>query len=138
MSVPIRVRRTRDLDVIRELDAAIFNGGPAVELHGATWWVAYDDAGPCAFGGVRRIGSRAYLRRAGVLPRARGMGIQLRLIRVRVRYARSLGCSEVVTYTMPGNAASMRSLIRAGFMPTRDYRYVGSDVVYWSVGPEDA
>ncbi len=100
------------------------------------WWVALtaDDV-PVAFAGLtetwadRRMG---YLCRAGVIPAARGAGLQKRLIRARLQCARRIGMREVVTDTAAGNHASANSLIGCGFKlyePTT--RWAADGALYW-------
>ena len=50
------------------------------------------------------------------VPTARGRGVQAALIRRRLRFARSLGCSVAITTTAPGSA-SERNVRRHGFEP---------------------
>jgi GNAT superfamily N-acetyltransferase len=99
------------------------------------WWIAFDAGTPVAFAGVRPTAynpSIWYLFRAGVIPSARGNGLQKRLIRVRLAGAARLGADMVVTDTRASNCASANSLIAAGF---RTYnpasRWALPDSVYW-------
>jgi GNAT superfamily N-acetyltransferase len=82
------------------------------------WWIAYaEDGKPVAFAGlVRSIkwSDAGYLCRAGVLDGFNGHGLQKRLILVRIKQARKLGWSYVITDTTD-NPASANSLINAGF-----------------------
>ena len=73
-----------------------------------------------------------YLRMSAVLPEYQGHGIARRLIRSRLRFAARNGATEVLTYTLPGNAESNNALIAAGFRvhrPTVLYR--GTWPIYW-------
>jgi GNAT superfamily N-acetyltransferase len=56
-----------------------------------------------------------FLCRAGVLPEARGQGLQRRMIRVRVAHAASVGAEGCYTYTTKDNITSANNLIRCGF-----------------------
>lgn len=72
------------------------------------------------FGAIRPLPREPgvwYLARAGVLPKARGHGLQLRLIRARVKGAKAAGAKAIITDCTNRNAASARSLIKAGFKP---------------------
>lgn len=99
------------------------------------WWIAYKDGLPVGFASMGAISTGggqtgAYLSRCGVLTKARGRGIQRRLIRARVRYAKKQGLTFIVTDTTD-NPASANSLIAEGFnmyhperrwaMPTSNY-----------------
>jgi GNAT superfamily N-acetyltransferase len=86
-------------------------------LHDAKWWVAKVEGVTAAYGGAKvLLGENvAYLCRAGVLSQFRGQGLQLALIRRRVRWARGLGLREVITDTSLDNVASSNNLMKAGF-----------------------
>lgn len=101
---------------------------------GDRWWVAFDGDAPVAFAGARPSGTPGYwyLCRAGVIPSARGQGLQKRLIRVRTAAAKAAGATAVITDTRSGNCASSNSLIGEGFrtyMPAR--RWALPDSIYW-------
>jgi GNAT superfamily N-acetyltransferase len=101
-------------------------------LKGDEWWIAYQDGLPVAFAAMRMINKTdAYLSRAGVLPAARGHGIQKRLIRARVQYAKKQGVTTVLTDTTD-NPASANSLISQGFrMHNPQYRWATPSANYW-------
>lgn len=127
-------------DEILELDKRHFLGEPDLvphEFH--EWWVATDSAGDvvgCA--GLRPWrwsppGERwAFLSRACVDGHARGARLQRRFIHARRLFARTSGFTRAITYTAPWNAASMRSLISAGFRPFEPANPPYEGVVYWA------
>jgi GNAT superfamily N-acetyltransferase len=81
------------------------------------WWLAIDDGVPVAFASVhpsQQWLDTVYLSRAGVLPQARGNGLQRRLIQARLRYARARGYRHAVSDTSQ-NPVSANNLIRSGF-----------------------
>lgn len=120
-----RLRRTDDIEIIHELDRQCFNAQtPAIDeddLNDATWWLVEasveGDWVPVGYGGVQPAPKGACLTRAGVLKAHRGAGLQKRLIRVRVAWAKAHGYARCYTYVWAGNLASMRSLIRQQFVP---------------------
>ncbi len=115
-----RLRQTEDLEVIKDLNLVIFPITGAIDdddLDESTWWVAELAGEPVGFGGVRLFDDHAYLTRAGVVKEARGKGLQQRLIQTRVRFAKAHGAPVVRTYVWTGNIASMRSLVKCGFLP---------------------
>lgn len=88
------------------------------DLMEGQWWIAQSagrDAGFCAIAPLKHSRECAYLSRAGVMPNYRGKGLQQRMIRLRLRWAKSKGYRYVVTYTEPSNLASSNSLISCGF-----------------------
>jgi GNAT superfamily N-acetyltransferase len=99
------------------------------------WWIAYaEDGKPVAFAGlVRSIkwSDTGYLCRAGVLDGYTGHGLQKRLILARIKQARKLGWSWLITDTT-NNPASSNSLINAGFkiyQPGQPWGF--RNAIYW-------
>lgn len=73
-----------------------------------------------------------YLARAGVLPQARGYGLQRKLIRVREAYAKRSGYKVIVTDTANLNVASSNSLIACGYkLYTPHTRWGFASGNYW-------
>ncbi len=105
-------------------------------IAGDDWWIAYKDGLPVGFASMKAIPvgdgeTGAYLSRSGVLSKARGRGIQKRLIRARVHYAKKQGLTFIVTDTTD-NPASANSLIAEGFKmyhPERRWAFPTSN--YW-------
>jgi GNAT superfamily N-acetyltransferase len=97
------------------------------------WWIAYQGGNPVAFCSLKELsGGLCYLSRSGVLPHARGQGIQKRMIRTRLRFAKRIGAVEVCTDTSH-NPASANSLIAEGFrMYEPENRWGLPTSVYWS------
>lgn len=96
----------------------------------ATWGVL-DEAGELvgfATASACEDGS-VMLSSAVVCQRARGLGLQRRLIRARVRWARKLGATRVWTYTSFDNVVSAANLNACGL----HYRGMSPDGVwvYW-------
>jgi GNAT superfamily N-acetyltransferase len=98
------------------------------------WWIASEDGRDIGFAGLVHTVSWTncgYLCRAGVIPSARGRGIQKKFIHVRLRQAKALGWKWVVTDTTD-NPASANSLIATGFklfQPTKPWGF--KDTLYW-------
>lgn len=81
------------------------------------WWLAFDGDAPVGFANLcpsDAMPNAGYLARAGVLPAYRGLGIQRRLIRVRVAQAKRYGWEWVRSDTRQ-NPASSNNLIACGF-----------------------
>ncbi|WP_368408593.1 GNAT family N-acetyltransferase [Caldimonas mangrovi] len=98
------------------------------------WWVASEGGNPVGFAGLwpsSRWSDAGYLSRSGVLPSARGRGLQKRLIRVREKKARELGWRWLITDTYR-NPPSANSLIACGFRmfhPSKPWAADGA--CYW-------
>ncbi len=101
----------------------------------AEWWFAYDDKGyPKAFAGAKiwEPDNCAYLCLAGVLPEARGKGLQKKLINVRLRWAKAKKLKGAYTYTSRYNLASSNNLIKCGFtLFEPSYKWGLEDGLYW-------
>lgn len=99
-----------------------------------SWWIAVNNNRDIGFAGLVRTVSWTdcgYLCRAGVIPSARGQGLQKKFIYVRIRQAKALGWKWLVTDTRH-NPASANSLIATGFKmfePTKPWGC--KDTLYW-------
>lgn len=82
-------------------------------------FVALWDGEVVGFGVIERRGRTGTLTMAGVRRDHRGRGLQRRLIRARLRWARQKGLTRVTTYVHRGNWRSMNNLIRCGFLVRR-------------------
>jgi len=124
--------RTTDLRLILRIDARTFpDDMPVNVLDSRTmWW----RLGELAYCGIRTTSEPglAFMVRSGVVPEARGQGLQRRMILTRLRWARSEGLAEVCSYTVTDNAPSMRNLMRCGFEPYDPPEKWAGDVVYWT------
>jgi GNAT superfamily N-acetyltransferase len=98
------------------------------------WWLAYHRHTPIAFACLcpsQQIPLGIYLGRCGVTPAARGKGVQRKLIRVRLAWAKRHGYKWAVSDTTD-NVPSANNLIACGFKtyePT--VRYSFARAVYW-------
>lgn len=140
-----RLRRAEpeDFDEIFDLDRECFGDGAAgplpQEADGWQWWLAEVNYPAGLRAAVAYAGARPsyqfpaeaiYLARAGVIPEARGGGLQKRLIRARLRWGRECGFAWAITDT--ATVASMRSLIACGFRPYEPARpWALSYSTYW-------
>jgi GNAT superfamily N-acetyltransferase len=122
-----------DLEIVKELDAICFDGS-RIKTDGAEWWIAYYYREPVGYAGIRPSSSfydAGYLCRAGVLPDHRGNGLQKKLIRTRIKYAKRQGWTVLRTDTRD-NPESSNSLISCGFKlfsPSRPWAF--KDSLYW-------
>lgn len=127
--VGVRRLPPEDTGLILDLDRLLFIDDPPDVGPGTAWWVFEDEHGESAYAGAKlwEPDNAVYLIRAGVLPRARGQGLQRRLVRIREAWGRRNGCSLAYTYTAHHNVASMNSLIRCGYQLWSPSTWAGSD-----------
>jgi len=129
----IRIRRTRELSIVEGLDRICLPGDEPVETDGRVWWVAERDGIPVGYAGVRPLPDQrlAYLCRAGVVPWARGLGIQRQLIKARLRWCKRAGL-DPISDTSPENVHSANNLIACGFRLYQPHTpWAGMPWLYW-------
>lgn len=126
-----------------EMQAACFpEDYPMAPLMADTlaWWFAFEDReDPVGFACLAQgyeDPQTGFLAWAGVMPQARGAGLQRRLIQVRLREAERRGYRRAVTYTRTGNHWSSNNLISCGFRlyPSSSNWATGkpsSSILYW-------
>jgi GNAT superfamily N-acetyltransferase len=105
------------------------------------WWIATsDDNEPIGFAGLvpsTRWSDTGYLCRAGVVPNARGKGLQKNFIRLRARQALTNGYRWLITDTYE-NPASANSLISVGFkMFEPSVPWGAKGTLYWRLKLKD-
>lgn len=98
------------------------------------WWMAYCDGRLAGFAAMlqsSKTTQAAYLARAGTLEAFRGRGLQKKLIRERLKFAKDLGLTQAITDTTD-NVASANALIATGFrMFEPDDPWGSPNTLYW-------
>jgi GNAT superfamily N-acetyltransferase len=126
------------MELVASLDKTIFPYDYRVDTEGAVWWLVYKDGEAVAFAGIANTKAYWFLRRAGVLEGHRGKGLQKRLIKTRVRYAKKhapeLG---IYTYTDLENHPSSNSLISIGFKLYDPATKYAGRALYWGLHPDN-
>lgn len=122
------------LKLLRDLHARCLPYDKHPNFTDGFWWIAYCDHTPVAFAGLvpsARWLETGYLCRAGVVEEHRGRGLQKRLIRVRLNFARRMGWRWAITDTTE-NPPSANSLIGCGFRAYDPREPWGGDTTtYW-------
>lgn len=97
------------------------------------WWVIMDEDRIIAYAALAYLTDRVCLYvRAWVHKDYRGLGLQRRLIKHRIRHARQMKCKTIVTYTTNDNPASGNNLFHCGFRQfLPEYKYAGKEMVYY-------
>jgi ribosomal protein S18 acetylase RimI-like enzyme len=103
---------------MRELDKECFPKDAPCDAAVGKWWLLLDGRKVAGYASLRNAPHQpgiAYLNRAGVVKEYRGRGLQKRLIRVRLAYAKRHGYKEAISDSASYNVASSNSLIACGF-----------------------
>lgn len=121
---------------LTSLNEKIFPHDPGFSEPRAMWWIVYNsESMPVGFAGVSmQSHGRAFLCRCGLLPEARGHGLQRRLIRLREAYCRKYGVITVVTYVNRENLHSANNLIKEGYLiyiPKAEWGLPVADATYF-------
>lgn len=128
-------RSNNDRSTITGMQLECLPGDTPLDTDDGIWWIAYDEHGPTGFAAARQSALWAdtlYLSRAGVLPHARGQGLQRDLIRARLAYARRNGYTWVTSDTCD-NPPSANNLIACGFrMIEPTYPWGLARSLYWA------
>lgn len=134
--VTIRAATEDHVHILNYLHREVFTDGETVpDFTKGHWWVVYQWTIPVGFCGMIQSYSwtdAGYLIRVGVLPLARGQGLQKKLIRLREKKARSLGWAWMISDTIYQNTPSNNSLISCGYrMFEPDQPWALDDSIYW-------
>ena len=122
------------VDAIKRMDRICFPEYGPPPLDGAYWWFAFDpDDIPVGYASLTYFPTGvAFLSRSGVLPKARGFGLQRRLVFAREREARRAGVERMVTYTSSANIHSSNNMIRCNYrLYTPEYEWGLKRALYW-------
>jgi len=117
-----------------KLDIEKFRLGKIEFKNNRTWWVMVgNDKNIIAYCGCCYTSENACLfNRAWVHPLSRGMGIHHRMIDLRIKAAKKMGCDCVITYTDIENTKSANNLSAMGFKLYRPaFMYVGKNINYY-------
>jgi GNAT superfamily N-acetyltransferase len=130
----LRVRRSDDVLLVTSLNHIIMPEDDLDHHPDDQYWVAWDDKTPVGFAVCRVLEfdkATCYFTRSGVMPTHRGRGLQKRLIRARLRWAKSAGCTSAITYTIQDNPQSYSNLQSCGFkLYQPDYEWVDG-CLFW-------
>ena len=129
--------RSRAARTLTSLHKNVFSADDAMpDFHTDLWWLLISNAeggaaGFCGMSVLPRDPGTGYLKRAGVLPKHRGQGLQRRMVRVRETAARRLGLNDMITTTYH-NSASANNLISCGYKlyDPRD-PWMAKGTLYW-------
>ncbi len=138
--MPLRyyLRRSTDYELVETLHEKLFGAHTPFEGpdYGNQYWILWSQYGePVGYCSAREtIGDSdcVFLSRAGVFADHRGSGFQRRMIKVRERWAKSLGYKTVVTYTWPTNGPSIANLVKSGYrVYDPEYEWGGKSVYFY-------
>jgi GNAT superfamily N-acetyltransferase len=120
--------------LLKWLQLDILSADEPLPTNTGWWWILYCDNQPIGFCSLRKSSKwsdTGYLSRAGIFDQYRGKGLQKRLINVRVRLAKQLNLTWLISDTYY-NPASTNNLISCGFrMYIPSHKYAGEGTCYW-------
>lgn len=128
----LNLLRTDDVTTVQALHTLCFPGDDWEE--GDAYWILRDELEPKGFCAARKVPLEnvVFLVRAGILPSARGAGLQRRMIRTRIQWARKEGCAAAITYTGYNSYDSIVNLLRCGFrFYAPEYAWAGRNYHYF-------
>jgi GNAT superfamily N-acetyltransferase len=125
----VKLRRT-DARTAEAMNTLILPGD-SFDSRGVHWLAADAEGNPLGFCSACEIGEGyVFLSRAGLLPAARGLGLQRRMIATRLAWARRQGAVAAITYVVYENPASLVNLLRCGFRFYRPATQFAGEVHY--------
>ena len=133
---PYTIRREDAPVAVLALDEICFPHDDRVKIERSLWWIVYRGKDAIAYAGLRPCqnpcnSGLGFLCRVGVVAEHRGRRLQKKLIRVREAAAKRIGLTELVTYCVPWNSASLNSLVACGYRFYRpETKYGGAGAVY--------
>jgi GNAT superfamily N-acetyltransferase len=99
------------------------------------WWIVYHSGVPAAFAGMvpfEPFPGVGYLKRAYVMPKHRGHGLQRALLTTREAKARHLGWTLLVSECAADNLPSARNFAAAGYAQAEpEQRWGAPGSIYW-------
>jgi ribosomal protein S18 acetylase RimI-like enzyme len=122
-----------DAELVKSLHTEIFPMDAWYESKRSVMWVVWQGKEPVGFCMLSTTSEDyVFYSRAGVKRAYRGNGFQVRMLRVRERYARKHGFKKAITYTKIDNTNSNHNLQKAGYMLyAPQYKYADPDCLYW-------
>lgn len=118
---------------IAKFQAQFFEERPTAYI-GAEWWLVFHNGKPVAFAGMLAStveSGSMYLNRSGVLAEHRGKGLQVALIKARLKRAKQLGAKWATSDTYD-NPHSSNNLIACGFRAYRpEHPWRSEGTMYW-------
>jgi ribosomal protein S18 acetylase RimI-like enzyme len=119
---------------IEEIDNICLPGSGIYWSNNPIWWVVYDNKDIVGYAGYQKsvnYNNTAYLCRSGILSKYRGLGLQRKLIKSRLRDICINGYSAAITDTT-NNIYSSNNLIKCGFtLFIPKYFWGFNQTLYW-------
>jgi GNAT superfamily N-acetyltransferase len=132
-----KAKSEREWEQIYALDLLCFGTadgsmGSVDDMIGSDWWIVWDEhKSPVGYCGVILYKDFAVHKRCGVLPCARGHGLQKKLIKTRENFARKNGCEMICTYVSIENNFSANNLFDCRYRAYNpDWRWGGDHYLY--------
>jgi len=115
---------------LQALDARVFVDAKNEFKENREWWVIEDNGQIIAYCGSLYIDGVCIFVRAWVHRPYRGNGLQSRMIKLRLKAAKS--CYKAITYVHPDGISSMNNLVNNGFrFYVPQAKYAGDGFLYF-------
>jgi GNAT superfamily N-acetyltransferase len=132
-----RAKSEREWEQIYALDLLCFgiadgSMGSVDDMVGSDWWIVWNENyEPVGYCGVVIYDDFAIHKRCGVLPCARGNGLQKRMLKTRENFAKKNKCGSILTYVSIQNIISANNLISTGYrVYNPSWRWGGDHYLY--------
>lgn len=121
-----KFKRSKYNEIIQEIEQICFGHLLCEETD--DFWIVWKDKTPVGYCANRYYiePNVCFLCGAGVLPEARGFGLQKRAIFIREKEAKKLGYKRTISYTLKDNIYSANNLIKCGYLLYIPPTYYGS------------
>lgn len=93
---------------------------PPDEVDVKYFFVAFDKDFPVAYAGLQQFRGHWCMMTCIVMPTHRGMGLQVKLLRERIKFLQSIGKDHVNAWVRLENTPSVKNLLKVGFEFSRE------------------
>lgn len=139
----ITIRRYSNIDNIPGLVKHIQNnwgvGHRTWDAPSRWWWAGQDDEiavdkrGFICYSGLYVFTQEAcVVGPTYIFPDYRGLGLQFKMLKKRIEFAKKMGFSKILSSTYSDNYPSMNNLIKAGFYTTEPWCEAEENGMYWA------
>lgn len=128
----LKAATVKDIKQLKVLDNEHFYGCENEFKPKRKWWVVKDEEEIVAYCGAIYTDNICIFNRAWVHPDYRGLGLQSKMIKVRLKEAKRQNYYKAITYTLTTNVYSANNLIVNGFKLYKpQFSWAGKEQLYF-------